>query len=309
MTNTTGLTAIYNVISSINLSVTDLAKLTGTIIASDLSKPFIIPSITVPSSFQNIALFSTPLSSSIRKSDIKYYLSTSSNFLGGNTPSLSDKSFQKINTFRKDMQFGVNYKWNYGQKHSSCILFEESTLTYMFGCGVNLETFIPISIKSTGDTLLSGDFNIKDINDNSGFFVKKFDISNNTDSNLMYISNAGRLSVKSICLTGDTPPSSINDDGTLTINLGTSMFGSQTVDLTKNVTNIVYAYNSGLENGTYTIKINLNSYTIAYANSSNIFNATMNTNNSAAVLLVKVNTFIKNGNIMQYFTNMTYYAA
>ena len=52
MTNTTGLTAIYNVISSINLSVTDLAKLTGTIIASDLSKPFIIPSITVPSSFQ-----------------------------------------------------------------------------------------------------------------------------------------------------------------------------------------------------------------------------------------------------------------
>ena len=88
MTNTSGLTAIYNVISSINLSVTDLAKLTGTIIASDLSKPFIIPSITVPSSFQNIALFSTPLSSSIRKSDIKYYLSTSSNFLGGNTPYL-----------------------------------------------------------------------------------------------------------------------------------------------------------------------------------------------------------------------------
>ena len=379
MTNTSGLTTIYNVISSINLSVTDLAKLTGTIIASDLSKPFIIPSITVPSSFQNIALFSTPLSSSIQKSDIKYYISTSSNFLGGNSPSLCDKSFQKINTivneiyemkpelieykqkstnfpiftftellcdtdgkntylcsirvifysttlynsvdqtfpnalyfvishmnvnsmsslnvfnnvldqisstkrlmnfsvlvlkklnntvpfdvktktftdyitnskfksrfggseiyiffytlasdtyknvlkpyddsqsydtvllheqnpewkgadskylfalgndlivsqatyniyksllnyfeFRKDMQFGTNYKWNYGQKHSSCMLFEESNITYMFGCGVNLETFIPNSIQSTGDTLLSGDLNIKDIKGNPIFQI------------------------------------------------------------------------------------------------------------------------------------------
>jgi hypothetical protein len=85
------------------------------------------------------------------------------------------KSLMNYFEFRKDMQFGVNYKWNYGQKHSSCMLFDitanGSTTTYMIGCGVNLETFIPISIKSTGDTLLSGDFNIKDINDNSIFQI------------------------------------------------------------------------------------------------------------------------------------------
>lgn len=157
--------------------------------------------------------------------------------------------------------------------------------------------------KSNGQTQRLGSIGmtIEDSNLNSGFFVKKFDAT----TNLMSISNSGQLSVDSIVLTAIPPPSSINN-GTLTINLGTSMFGSQTVDLTNNVTNIVYA--NGLENGTYTIKINLNGKTISYPNSSTIFNATMNTNNSATVLLVKVNTF-KNGNNMQYFTNMTYYGA
>lgn len=141
---------------------------------------------------------------------------------------------------------------------------------------------------------------IEDSNLNSGFFVKKFGAT----TNLMSISNSGQLSVDSILLTAIPSPPSTIVNGTLTINLGTSMFGSQTVVLTSNVTNI--AYINGLENGTYTIKINLNSNTIAYANSQTIFNATMNTNNSATVLLVKVNTF-KNGNNIQYFTNMTYY--
>ena len=110
--------------------------------------------------------------------------------------------------------------------------------------------------------------------------------------------------VDSIRLTATPSPSSIID-GTLTINLGgTSMFGSHKVDLTSNVTNI--AYSNGLENGTYTIKINLNGKAISYANSSTIFNATINTNNSATVLLVKVNIF-KSGTDTQYFTNMTYY--
>jgi hypothetical protein len=89
------------------------------------------------------------------------------------------------------------------------------------------------------------------------------------------------------------------------------MFGSQTVDLPMNTTiaYIIDYNNSGLENGTYTIKINLNSNTINHANTLNIFNATTNTNNSATILLVKVNTFKNENNIMQYFTNMTYYAA
>jgi hypothetical protein len=187
----------------------------------------------------------------------------------------------------------------------STILNVKRTLTHTISpsIGTGLDIGFEVTKKNSQTQRLGSIGMMIEDNYNSGFFVKKFDISNNTDSNLMYISNAGQLSVKSICLTGDTPPSSINN-GTLTINLGTSMFGSQTVDLTSNVTNI--AYSNGLENGTYTIKINLNSNTINYPNSSTIFNANTNTNNSATVLLVKVNTF-KNGNIMQYFTNMTYY--
>jgi hypothetical protein len=155
--------------------------------------------------------------------------------------------------------------------------------------------------KSNGQTQRLGSIGmtIEDSSLNSGFFVKKFD-----DTNLMYISNSGQLSVDSIRLTATPSPSSIIDQ-TLTINLGvTSMFGSHKVDLTSNVTNI--AYRNGLENGTYTIKINLNGKAISYANSSTIFNATINTNNSATVLLVKVNVF-KSGTDTQYFTNMTYY--
>jgi hypothetical protein len=193
----------------------------------------------------------------------------------------------------------------------STIVNVKRTLTKISPLGAGLDIGFEVT-KSNSQTQRLGSIGMSIEDDyNCGFFVNKFNILNNTDSNLMYISNAGQLSVKSICLTGDTPQSSINDDGTLTINLGTSMFGSQTVDLPINNTNIVYNIdynNSGLENGTYTIKINLNGKTINHANTLNIFNATTNTNNSAAVLLIKVNTF-KNGNIMQYFTNMTYYAA
>ena len=190
----------------------------------------------------------------------------------------------------------------------STILNVKRTLTHTISpsIGTGLDIGFEVTKKNSQTQRLGSIGMMIEDNYNSGFFVKKFDISNNTDSNLMYISNAGQLSVKSIRLSGDTPPSSINN-GTLTINLGTSMFGSQTVDLTNNVTNIVYT--SGLENGTYTIKINLNGRTISYPNSSTIFNANTNTNDSATVLLVKVNTFKNGNNIMQYFTNMTYYAA
>ena len=107
--------------------------------------------------------------------DSKYLFASENDLIVSQATYNIYKSLMNYFEFRKDMQFGVNYKWNYGQKHSSCMLFDITkngfTTTYMIGCGVNLETFIPISIKSTGDTLLSGDFNIKDINDNSIFQI------------------------------------------------------------------------------------------------------------------------------------------
>jgi hypothetical protein len=185
----------------------------------------------------------------------------------------------------------------------STIVNVKRTLKTTGPVGAGLDIGFEIT-KNNGQTQRLGSIGmtIEDSNLNSGFFVKKFGAT----TNLMSISNSGQLSVDSILLTAIPSPPSTIVNGTLTINLGTSMFGSQTIVLTSNVTNIDYI--NGLENGTYTIKINLNSKTIAYVNYQTIFNATTNTNNSATVLLVKVNTF-KNGNNMQYFTNMTYYAA
>jgi len=107
------------------------------------------------------------------------------------------------------------------------------------------------------------------------------------------------MTVDSIRLSGVHSLSSISG-GILTINLGSSSFGSQSVVLTTHVTNI--AYTGGIGNGTYTIKINLNGSTISFTNSSTTFNATTNTNSSSTILLAKVNVFDN-----QYFTNMTYY--
>lgn len=73
--------------------------------------------------------------------------------------------------FRQNMQFGVDYKWNYGQKYSNCMLFTVNNVTYVLGCGINLENIISKSILSNGDTLLSGDVKITDSSNNTIFQI------------------------------------------------------------------------------------------------------------------------------------------
>ena len=67
---------------------------------------------------------------------------------------------------RLNMQFDVNYKWNFGYKTASCHLIRLGDVTYMIGCGINIQTLVNNSIKSNGDTLLQGDVNVTSNNHN-----------------------------------------------------------------------------------------------------------------------------------------------
>ena len=82
-----------------------------------------------------------------------------------------------LNNFqsRKNTQFSVNYKLNYDQKYSTCILFNVNGTTYVMGSGVDLEKIISKSIISNGDTLLSGDIKITDSNSNTIFQISNLE--------------------------------------------------------------------------------------------------------------------------------------
>lgn len=82
-----------------------------------------------------------------------------------------------LNNFqsRKKIQFSINYKLNYDQKYSTCILFNVNGMTYVMGSSIDLEKIISKSIISNGDTLLSGDIKISDSNSNTIFQISNLE--------------------------------------------------------------------------------------------------------------------------------------
>ena len=89
--------ALHNTFS-ILLSPTDFEKFITSLSSYNYKSTFIIPLITIPPVFQNIALFTTSISVNIKNTyaNIHYYTSTGP-FLSGSSPSLSPDSFNKVN--------------------------------------------------------------------------------------------------------------------------------------------------------------------------------------------------------------------
>lgn len=77
--------------------------------------------------------------------------------------------------FRENVQFAINYKWDFGQNYNSCLLFTIGTDTYMLGCDVNLQKFVGDAIASTGDVTLGGDLTVSDANKNTIFQISNIE--------------------------------------------------------------------------------------------------------------------------------------
>ena len=142
---------------------------------------------------------------------------------------------------------------------------------------------------------------IEDSNNlNSGFFVKKFD-----NNDLMYISNSGQLSVKSLLLSMTSNTISLTISST-TVELGSSSFGTVNVTISNN--NSIINYTGGVINGMYTVKVKLNSNTINTDPIPYVFNFFNNTKSSdSKYAIIKVNVLSDNETDKLYFTDITYY--
>ena len=109
-----------------------------------------------------------------------------------------------INGIKLNQSFGVHYKFVDGMKYSYCKLLYINNSYYLFGVGINLEKLIDNSLFVKGDSTLTGNLFIKDIDNKPIFQVN----NNNKKISNMYSVGIGK---EIPTTTLDIADSSVND--------------------------------------------------------------------------------------------------
>jgi len=109
-----------------------------------------------------------------------------------------------INGIKLNQSFGVHYKFVDGIKYSYCKLLYINNSYYLFGVGINLEKLIDNSLFVKGDSTLTGNLFIKDVDNKPIFQVN----NNNKKISNMYSVGIGK---EIPTTTLDVADSSVND--------------------------------------------------------------------------------------------------
>lgn len=109
-----------------------------------------------------------------------------------------------INGIKLNQSFGVHYKFVDGIKYSYCKLLYINNSYYLFGVGINLEKLIDNSLLVKGDSTLTGNLFIKDVDNQSIFQIN----NNNKKISNMYSVGIGK---EIPTTTLDVADSSVND--------------------------------------------------------------------------------------------------